>query len=109
MFRKIFIFLGILKSKHKVPLVDVDPLSNDCIISVDVFNNWFNDPLNNAVYAHSGIFMRLDKLSFSHVEDYLDKKHDINRQHPLYADPLFYLLLCDFHEDIRKDWIRKSK
>jgi hypothetical protein len=40
--------------------------------NVDNFNKWFNDPNNKAVYANTGIFLRLDKLSESH-KDYLEK------------------------------------
>jgi hypothetical protein len=114
MFKKIMIFCGLIKSNEGSYTTPVDPViatpvSGDCILSVDAFNIWFNDPRNNAVYAHSGIFLRLDKLSYSHIEDYLDKKHNIDRAHPFYNDPMFYLLLCDFQEDIRNDWIQKSK
>lgn len=114
MFRKLLGFIGFggTETEHCKGNPDselVSTASTDSILSVDAFNEWFNDPLNNAVYAHSGIFLRLDKLSYSHIEDYLDKNHNIDRGHPFYNDPMFYLLLCDFQEDIRNDWIQKSK
>lgn len=72
------------------------------IFNVDIFNTWFNDKNNNAVYANTGIFLRLDKLSKSHIEDYLVKCHgltlsdwDINEDIEI------------FYNKIRKDWMKK--
>ena len=41
--------------------------SEDVVFNVDNFNKWFNDPNNNAVYANTGIFLRLDKLSVKNM------------------------------------------
>jgi hypothetical protein len=46
--------------------------------NVENFNNWFNAKNNNAEYAHSGIFLRLDKLSESHIQDYFLKCYGID-------------------------------
>lgn len=43
----------------------------DSIIDVEKFNNWFNSNKDPNVYAHPGIFLRLDKLSQGHIEDYI--------------------------------------
>ena len=40
------------------------------ILSIENFNTWFNDPNNGATYAHSGIFLRRDKLSEAHFDEY---------------------------------------
>ena len=48
------------------------------IFNVDNFNNWFNATDNNAIYAHSGIFLRTDKLSESHIHDYILKCYGID-------------------------------
>lgn len=72
------------------------------IFNVDVFNEWFNDKDNGAVYANSGIFLRLDKLSISHIEDYLVKCHGLNLSNWDIDEDV-----RNFHEEIRKDWIDK--
>jgi hypothetical protein len=47
------------------------------VFNVDNFNKWFNDLIIKAVYANTGIFLRLDKLSESHIKDYLEKCYSI--------------------------------
>lgn len=73
------------------------------IFNVDTFNQWFNDKDNGATYANSGIFLRTDKLSISHIEEYLVKCHNLK------------LSDWDLNEDIIKfmgnvssDWMKKS-
>lgn len=72
------------------------------IFNVDTFNTWFNDPYNEAVYAHSGIFLRLDKLSISHIEDYIVKCHGLNL-----SDWNIHQDIQNFYEEIRADWVKK--
>ena len=59
----------------------------------------FNDPNNNAVYAHSGIFLRLDKLSESHIRDYIKNRFDIKEPD--------YDKIYEFYYKIRDDWRAK--
>lgn len=63
------------------------------------FNLWFCDPNNNAVYANKGIFLRLDKLSSSHITDYLVKSYGIT--------DFDYIKILEFENQIRKDWFTK--
>jgi len=72
------------------------------IFNVDVFNEWFNDKENGAVYANSGIFLRLDKLSISHIEDYLVKCHGLELSNWDIDEDV-----RNFYEEIRKDWLNK--
>ena len=72
------------------------------LFNVEIFNTWFNDKDNDAVYAHSGIFLRLDKLSQTHITDYLEKCHSVNiSEWDLEED------IRSFYEEIRKDWLVK--
>jgi hypothetical protein len=100
-------FLCGRKLKETNSEVDVVLPTNDIMFSVENFNRWFVDPNNRAVYANRGIFLRLDKLSVSHIEDYLEKEFGIDRSSSLYENSSLYLLIMEFHEEIRKDW-RKS-
>lgn len=70
------------------------------VFNVMNFNNWFNAKDNGAEYAHPGIFLRLDKLSNSHIVDYLKKCHGYTDDQ---LDSLS-LEILDFHDEIRKDW-----
>lgn len=72
------------------------------LFNVETFNTWFNSEDNNAVYAHPGIFLRLDKLSESHIKDYLIKCHGLELSYwDIHED------ISDFYEEIRKDWLKK--
>jgi len=72
------------------------------IFNVDTFNTWFNDKDNGAVYAHSGIFLRTDKLDLSQIKDYMVKCHGLNLDE-WDTD----LEIYRFHEEIEKDWRKK--
>jgi hypothetical protein len=80
--------------------------NEEIIFNVDNFNDWFNDPNNNAVYANEGIFLRLDKLSESHIDDYLLKKYKLDNGAFLFSKP-YVSMKMDFHREIIKDWLNK--
>ncbi len=84
------------KKEVEKPYIEV---SDDIVFNVDNFNEWFNDPNNNAVYAHSGIFLRLDKLSESHIRDYIKNRFDIKEPD--------YDKIYEFYYKIRDDWRAK--
>lgn len=72
-------------------------------LNVERFNKWFNSPKDSSVYAHSGIYLRVDKLSQHHIEEYI--KSEIMG---LVEYELFDLSdLIKFEDDIRKNWIKK--
>jgi len=82
-------------------------ISNQHIIfNVNNFNEWFNNPNNNAVYANSGIFLRIDKLGLSQIEDYLYKKYGLVNGAFMFDKP-YNSVLNGFYNNIIKDW--KSK
>lgn len=70
------------------------------VYNVDNFNLWFNDKNNNAEYAHSGIFLRLDKISEHHIQDYIQKCYGID-------DSKEYQKRVDFLNQINTDWKNK--
>jgi hypothetical protein len=71
------------------------------IYNVENFNIWFNDPNNGATYAHSGIFLRTDKLSLSHVSEYLKLCFGIVDGSEKYT--------LRFLHDIREEWARRAQ
>lgn len=76
---------------------------NNIIYDVENFNRWFKDPHNNAIYAHSGIYLRVDKLSHGHVIDYIQKVYNIN------VVEIDYNQIMIFYEIIRQNWRKKLK
>lgn len=79
------------------------------IINIDNFNKWFNDPNKDPeIYAHSGIFLRLDKLSEGHFNDYFlscEGIDDLNH----FKEELTFNEYYDFENAVRKDWREKQK
>jgi hypothetical protein len=93
--------------KKKKIIEPIEMPSEDVVFNVDNFNKWFNDPNNNAIYAHSGIFLRLDKLSETHIIDYIEKCYGIKNGGPfLWSQPLFEMIV-KFNDRIREDWRNK--
>jgi hypothetical protein len=88
--------------KKEIPPKRVIPLE-EIIFNVDNFNIWFNHPENGATYANSGIFKRIDKLSESHVDEYLAKCYGIENGAFLFSKP-FSEMKSDLLKDIRKNW-----
>jgi hypothetical protein len=89
-------FLCGKKPKATESKIDIEIASNDIMFSVENFNKWFVDPNNGAVYANRGIFLRLDKLSVGHIEDYLEKEFGIDRSSSLYENSSLYHLYWNF-------------
>jgi hypothetical protein len=79
------------------------------IINVDNFNKWFNDPNKSPdIYAHAGIFLRTDKLSGGHFDDYFLSCEGIdNLNH--FKEELTFNEYYDFENAVRKDWLEKQK
>lgn len=92
--------LGKSNETHKkvIPLEEI-------IFNVDNFNIWFNHKDNGAEYAHSGIFLRTDKLSQTKIIDYLLKCYGIDNTF-IFSKPI-HQMISDFEKDIRKDWLSK--
>ena len=78
------------------------------IISIDNFNTWFNDPNNGATYAHSGIFLRTDKLSASQFDDYFLSCSGVDDLDH-FKEELTFNEYYDFENAVRKDWQEKQK
>jgi hypothetical protein len=66
------------------------------VYNVANFNLWFQHKDNGAVYANEGIYLRLDKLSESHITDYLLKSNGITQ--------FDHQRVYEFEQEIRKDW-----
>jgi len=76
----------------------------EIVFNVDNFNLWFCSDFNNAIYANKGIFGRVDKLSESHIEDYLIKCYNISNYGPLLWSKPTMTIVDEFLDEIKKDW-----
>lgn len=74
------------------------------IFNVSVFNAWWNDKDNGATYANPGIFLRTDKLSRAHIEEYLVKCHGLELNEKDYS-----LEIIKFNTRILNDWHRRLR
>lgn len=72
------------------------------VYNVDNFNRWFNAP-NKPSYANPGIYLRVDKLGHSFIEDYLKECYGMNHDHSDYAK------ISVLYDQVRKDWLTKLK
>jgi len=95
----------IIGSKKEAPK-QVLPVE-EIIFSVDNFNIWFRHPNNGAEYANEGIYLRIDKLSESHIEDYLLKSYGLSNGAFLFSKP-YREMISDLYKAVRKDWADKQ-
>lgn len=80
----------------------------EIIFNVGNFNIWFNSTDNGATYANPGIFKRADKLSESHVDEYLKNCYGLENGAFLFSKP-FVEMKSDFLKEIRQDWSNQNK
>jgi len=76
----------------------------DAILDVDKFNDWFNSDKDKDIYAHPGIFLRRDKLSQHHFEDYIR----MTTNGALSFDDFTWKQTQDFEKMVDKDWMKKQ-
>lgn len=74
------------------------------MLSVKEFNRWFNSPKDPRAYVGTGIFLRTDKLSLGHIEDYLE----FASKGLVMVDDFEYKDIIEFEDRIRKDWHKKQ-
>lgn len=76
-------------------------------ISPTEFNRWFVNNKNKEFYAHGGIFLRLDKLSKSHIVAFLyAKKNPHNLSHDTITELSFISYSNELYMEkiIRDNW-----
>ncbi len=93
--------------KKRKKSLEIPP--EDVVFNVNNFNEWFNDPNNNAIYANSDIFLRLDKLSENHIIDYLEKKYGITNGCLMKWSHEHWIMIDSFYIEIKQDWRKKNK
>lgn len=76
----------------------------DYILNVDRFNEWFNSEKDWEVYAHTGIFLRLDKLSGHHFEDYISLESNEAVEYGSFGPKK----MQEFEKAVRRDWVDKK-
>ena len=79
------------------------------VFNVDNFNLWFQDPSNNAIYANKGIYLRMDKLSQTHITDYLDKCYGIKNNGAFLWSKSTNEMIYNFYNNITKNWMQQIK
>lgn len=94
-------FHNINSKKIIISHIDIEKVFN-----IENFNYCFNNPNNGAIYAHTGIFLRLDKLSDSQFFDYFESYEGINDgENFAYRED--YTRFIKFKDDVRKDWMKE--
>ena len=92
------------KFGKKPKVVNEITFDHNLVFNVLKFNQWFNDPNNGAVYAHSGIYLRTDKLSLSHITEYLRNAHGLNpNEHYTYDEA------NNFYYKVRENWYGQNR
>lgn len=74
------------------------------ILNVEDFNDWFCNNKDKEIYAHPGIFLRLDKLSQHHIQDFISVKSNGMIHYEYFGERK----LIDFEKEISKDWRKKK-
>jgi len=73
------------------------------IFNVKNFNNWFKNNKDKNIYAHAGIYLRTDKLSRGHINDYLR----VITNGMLCNKDFDELEIMRFEDKIRESWMKQ--
>jgi hypothetical protein len=76
---------------------------DSAIFNVDKFNEWFKNNKDKSIYAHAGIYLRTDKLSRVHIDDYIS----VITNGVISGKDFEELKIFKFEDKIRKNWIKQ--
>ncbi len=79
----------------------------EIVFNIDSFNYWFCDVDNGAEYANKGIYLRVDKLSISQIEDYINKVFPNVKYATYYKN--IDKLSNEFFYIVRQNWMDQLK
>ena len=100
----------VLKSKYKIAQAKLELLGHKDLINVSAFNTWFcDDTKSKDIYAHSGIFLRGDKLSEYHIKYYWKSLTNLDDSTINGIINEFHFIVYNFENNIRTDWYKKQE
>jgi hypothetical protein len=77
----------------------------DAILDVNKFNEWFKNNKDKDIYAHAGIYLRLDKLSEGHIKNYIR----VTTKGMADIDHFKWETIRDFEHAIRDSWQKQLR
>jgi hypothetical protein len=103
-------FLLIKKINSKTEKKEIEEeeilIDEDKVFNVENFNNWFNDTTKSKeIYAHPGIFLRTDKLSQYHFEEYF--KFCGIKNPRKFLEEEYWKMYINLEKEVIKDWHKK--
>jgi hypothetical protein len=102
-FRYINLSNDFAERESKIKKALQTPLFHSAIFNVKNFNNWFKNNKDKNIYAHAGIYLRTDKLSRGHINDYLG----VITNGTLCNKDFDELEIMRFEDKIRESWMKQ--
>ena len=96
------------KKKYKKAKLKLELIGHQDFIRITAFNKWFcDDTKSKDIYAHSGIYLRGDKLSGQHILDYWQSLTNLDDKtiKEMFND--CYFIATSFEDRIRNNWLRQ--
>lgn len=96
------------KKKLRIAEAKLELLAHKDLTRVSAFNKWWcDDTKPKEIYAHTGIYLRTDKLGSSYMKDYWQFLSGLDDElmDEIYDE--FYFLANSFHDTVRKDWMKQ--
>lgn len=96
------------RKKLRIAEAKLELLAHRDLTRVSAFNKWFcDDTKPREIYAHSGIYLRTDKLSLHHVKDYWQSLTNLDDELIEEVIHNHYALASSFQEKVRLAWIKQ--
>ena len=96
------------KKKLKIAEAKLELLAHKDLTRLSAFNKWFcDDSKPREIYAHSGIYLRTDKLCQGNIRDFWNSLTDLDEA---ILDELMnehYWIATQFQEVIRVNWMKQ--
>ena len=102
-FKSIQLSKDIVEKEDKIKETLQSPLFFSTIFNVKNFNSWFKNNKDKSIYANAGIYLRTDKLSRCHIDDYLR----VITNGMISNKDFDELEIMRFEDKIRESWIKQ--
>jgi len=100
----------VLKSKYKIAQAKLELLAHKDLINVSAFNTWFcDDTKSKNIYAHSGIFLRGDKLGQYHIKYYWKSLTNLDDDMVNDIVDEFHFIAYNLENNIRANWYKQNE
>ncbi len=96
------------KKKLKIAEAKLELLAHKDLTRLSAFNKWFcDDTKPREIYAHTGIYLRTDKLCQGNIRDFWQSLTNLDDETINDIMNEYHFIVYNFYDNIRKNWMKQ--